>query len=199
MEDTGLYGYAGRILTVDLTTGKTRVEQLNVDYAKKYIGGIGLGMRLWVATTTQHADPLSTRENAEKGSGEVINDKFVSKIIACSSCPMRCEHEVVIREGPYKGTMTRMEYEMLWAMGPYCGIDKLDAIIKGVELCNYYGMDALSAGVTVGFAMDCHEKGILSHEELGVDAHFGNADALLTLLEKMGKREGIGDILAGGG
>jgi len=137
-------------------------------------------------------------ENAEKVSGEVMNDKYVAKIIACSSCPMRCEHEVVIREGPHKGTMTRMEYEMLWAMGPYCGIDRLDAIIKGVELCNYYGMDALSAGVTVGFAMDCHEKGILSHEELGVDAHFGNADALLILLEKMGKREGIGDILADG-
>ena len=106
-------------------------------------------------------------ENAEKVSGEVMNEKFVAKIIGCSSCPMRCEHEVVVREGPYKGTMARMEYEMLWAMGPYCGIDRLDAIIKGVELCNYYGMDALSAGVTVGFAMDCHERGILSHEDLG--------------------------------
>jgi aldehyde:ferredoxin oxidoreductase len=104
-----------------------------------------------------------------------------------------------VREGPYKGTMTRMEYEMLWAMGPYCGIDKLDAVIKGVELCNYYGMDALSAGVIVGFAMDCHEKGILSHAELdGVDAHFGNADALIQLLTKIGKREGIGDTLAEG-
>ena len=138
-------------------------------------------------------------ENADKISGEVMNEKFVAKIIACSSCPMRCEHEVVVREGPYKGTMTRMEYEMLWAMGPYCGIDRLDAIIKGVELCNYYGMDALSAGVIVGFTMDCHEKGILTHQDLGgIDAHFGSVDALLQLLEKMGKREGIGDILAEG-
>ncbi len=138
-------------------------------------------------------------ENADKVSGEVMNEKFVAKIIACSSCAMRCEHEVVVPEGPYKGTMTRMEYEMLWAMGPYCGIDRLDAVIKGVELCNYYGMDALSAGVTVGFTMDCHERGILSHEDLGgIDAHFGSVDALLQLLEKMGKREGIGDILAEG-
>jgi aldehyde:ferredoxin oxidoreductase len=92
-----------------------------------------------------------------------------------------------------------MEYEMLWALGPYCGIDRLDAIIKGMELCNYYGMDALSAGVVVGFTMDCHEKGILSHEDLGgIDAHFGSVEALLQLLEKMGKREGIGDILAEG-
>jgi aldehyde:ferredoxin oxidoreductase len=138
-------------------------------------------------------------ENADKISGEVMNEKFVAKIIACSSCPMRCEHEVVVPEGPYKGTMTRMEYEMLWALGPYCGIDRLDAIIKGMELCNYYGMDALSAGVVVGFTMDCHERGLLSHEDLGgIDAHFGSVDALLQLLEKMGKREGIGDILAEG-
>jgi aldehyde:ferredoxin oxidoreductase len=138
-------------------------------------------------------------EGADKVSGEVLNEKFVAKIIGCSSCAMRCEHEVVIPEGPYKGTMTRMEYETLWAMGPYCGIDRLDAIIKGMELANYYGMDAISAGVIAGFAMDCYESGILSQADLGgIDAHFGNSEALIQLLEKMGKREGIGDILAEG-
>jgi len=138
-------------------------------------------------------------ENAEKVSGEVLNERFVKKIIACSSCPMRCEHEVVVPEGPYKGTMTRMEYETLWALGPYCGIDKMDAIIKGMELANYYGVDAIGAGVIVGFAMDCHENGILSHEDLGgIDAHFGSGEALIQLIEKIGKREGIGDVLAEG-
>jgi len=138
-------------------------------------------------------------ERADKVSGEVLNEKFVTKIIACNSCAMRCEHEVIVPEGPYKGTMTRMEYETLWALGPYCGIDRLDAIIKGMELCNYYGMDAISAGVIVGFAMDCYENGILSQEALGVnEAQFGNAEAMIELLEKMGKREGIGDVLAEG-
>lgn len=138
-------------------------------------------------------------EDAEKVSGEALNENYVVKILACNSCPMRCEHEAVIREGPYKGTMARMEYESLWALGPYCGVNRLDSIIKAAELCNYYGMDAQSAGVTVGFVMDCHEKGILSHDELGgIDAHFGNADALVQLIEKMGKREGIGAILADG-
>ena len=138
-------------------------------------------------------------EGADKVSGEVLNEKFVAKIIACSSCAMRCEHEVVIPEGPYKGTMTRMEYETLWAMGPYCGIDKLDAIIKGMELANYYGLDAISAGVIVGFAMDCYENGLLSQQDFGgLDAQFGNSEALLQILEKMGKREGIGDVLADG-
>jgi aldehyde:ferredoxin oxidoreductase len=138
-------------------------------------------------------------EEADKVSGELLNEKFLSKIIGCNSCAMRCEHEVVVPEGPYKGTMTRMEYETLWAMGPYCGIDRLDAIIKGMELCNYYGMDAISAGVIVGFVMDCYENGILTKKDLdGIEANFGNSDALIQLLEKIGKREGIGDILAEG-
>jgi len=138
-------------------------------------------------------------ENADKVSGEVLNEKFVAKIIGCSSCAMRCEHEVVIPEGPYKGAMTRMEYETLWALGPYCGIDRLDTIIKGMELCNYYGMDAISAGVIAGFAMDCYENGLLSQKDFdGLEAQFGNSEALILILEKMGKREGIGDILAEG-
>jgi aldehyde:ferredoxin oxidoreductase len=138
-------------------------------------------------------------EGADRVSGENLNEKFVAKIIGCSSCAMRCEHEVVVPEGPYKGTMTRMEYETLWAMGPYCGIDRLDTIIKGMELANYYGMDAISAGVIVGFAMDCYENGILTQKDLGgIEANFGNSEALLQLLEKMGKREGVGGVLAEG-
>jgi aldehyde:ferredoxin oxidoreductase len=138
-------------------------------------------------------------ENAVKVSGETLNERYIAKIIACNSCAMRCEHEAVVRDGPYKGTMARMEYDNIWALGPNCGIDRLDAIIKAAELCNYYGLDAQSTGVTVSFVMDCHETGILSHEDLGgIDAHFGNAEALLQLIEKIGKREGIGDVLADG-
>jgi aldehyde:ferredoxin oxidoreductase len=138
-------------------------------------------------------------EGADKVSGEVLNEKFVAKIIGCNSCAMRCEHEVVVPEGPYKGTMTRMEYETLWAMGPYCGIDRLDTIIKGMELANYYGMDAISAGVIAGFTMDCYENGILTQKDLGgIEANFGNSEALIQLLEKMGNREDIGDILTEG-
>ena len=138
-------------------------------------------------------------EGAEKVSGEVLNDKFVAKIIGCSSCAMRCEHMCVVAEGPHKSTMTRMEYETLWALGPYCGVDRLDAIIKGMALSNYYGVDAISAGVTVGFAMDCYERGILTREELdGIDAKFGNADAMVQLVDKIGKREGVGELLADG-
>jgi len=138
-------------------------------------------------------------EGAEKVSGETLNERFVAKIIGCSSCAMRCEHVCVVPEGPYKGTMTRMEYEPLWAMGPYCGIDRLDAIIKGMDLSNYYGVDSIGVGVIVGFAMDCYENGILTKKDLdGIEARFGNHEALIQLIEKIGKREGIGDTLAEG-
>jgi aldehyde:ferredoxin oxidoreductase len=138
-------------------------------------------------------------EHADKISGEVLNERYVEKIIACNSCAMRCEHEVLIREGPYKGTLTRIEYDNLWALGPNCGVDKLDAIIKAAELCNFFGLDATSTGVTISFVMDCHEKGILTHEELGgIDAHFGNADAVIQLINAIGTRDGIGEMLADG-
>ena len=138
-------------------------------------------------------------ENADKVSGEVLNERYVAKIIACNSCAMRCEHEALVREGPYKGTLARMEYDNLWALGPNVGVDRLDSIIKAAELCNFYGLDATSTGVTISFLMDCHEKGIISHEQLeGVDAHFGNADAVIQLIHKIGTREGIGDMLADG-
>jgi len=141
----------------------------------------------------------ATFEGAEKVSGEYLNERFVAKIIGCSSCAMRCEHIAVVPEGPYKGTTTRMEYEPLWALGINCGIDRLDAIIKAMDLCNYYGMDGISAGVIVGFAMDCYEHGILTKEDTGgLDLRFGNHEAALEMLKKIGTREGLGNILAEG-
>ncbi|MCW4026765.1 MAG: aldehyde ferredoxin oxidoreductase family protein, partial [Candidatus Bathyarchaeota archaeon] len=141
----------------------------------------------------------ATFEGAENVSGEYLNERFVAKIAGCSSCAMRCEHIAVVPEGPYKGTTTRVEYEPLWAFGPHCGVDRLDAIIKAMDLCNYYGLDNLSAGNVVGFAMDCYEHGILTKEDTdGVELEFGNAEAMVELVHRIGKREGLGDILAEG-
>jgi len=92
-----------------------------------------------------------------------------------------------------------MEYESLWALGPYCGVDSLDAISKAMDMCNYYGIDSISAGVIVGFAMDCYESRILSKEDFGgLEANFGNKEALVKMIGMLGKREGIGDVLADG-
>jgi aldehyde:ferredoxin oxidoreductase len=138
-------------------------------------------------------------ELAENISSSVINQHFIAKIIGCNSCAMRCEHVAIIKDGAYRGTTARIEYDNLWAFGPNCGIDKLNPIIKAAERCNYFGLDAQSVGGVISFIMDCYEKGLVTKEKLdGIDAHFGNASALLALIEKIGKQEGIGAMLANG-
>ncbi len=139
-------------------------------------------------------------DEVDRISSSVINQRFIAKIIACNSCAMRCEHEAVIKDGPYRGTMARIEYDNLWAFGPNCGVDKLNSIIKAAERCNYFGIDAQSAGGIVSFIMDCHEKGILSTEDLGgIDATFGNASAMLAIIDRIGRRDGpVGELFADG-
>ncbi len=142
----------------------------------------------------------ATFEGAEKVSGEYLNEHFVKKIVGCATCAMRCDHIAVVPEGPYKGSTSRMEFECLWALGPSCGVDRLDAIIEAMRLCNYYGVDGISAGVTVGFAMDLYENGLITKEKAdGIDLRFGNHEALIETIKKIGSREGwLGDILGEG-
>jgi aldehyde:ferredoxin oxidoreductase len=142
----------------------------------------------------------ATFEGADKVSGEYLNEHFVKKIVGCATCAMRCDHIAVVPEGQYKGSTSRLEFECLWALGPDCGVDRLDAIIEAMRLCNYYGLDGISAGVVIGFAMDLYERGIITKEQTdGVDLRFGNAEALVQMVKKIGLREGwLGDVLAEG-
>ncbi|MGB9915334.1 MAG: aldehyde ferredoxin oxidoreductase family protein [Candidatus Bathyarchaeales archaeon] len=139
-------------------------------------------------------------EGAKKVSGEYLNEHYVKKIVGCATCGMRCDHIAAVSEGPYKGAISRLEFECLWSMGPLCGIDRLDAIIEAMKIVNEYGMDGISIGVVVAFAMDCYEHGVLTKEQTeGIDLRFGNAEALIALIHKIGKREGwLGNTLAEG-
>jgi aldehyde:ferredoxin oxidoreductase len=139
-------------------------------------------------------------EGAEKVSGEYLNEHFVKKIVGCATCGMRCDHIAVVPEGPYQGSTSRLEFECLWSMGPLCGVDRLDAIIEAMRIVNEYGMDGISIGVVVAFAMDCYEHGVITKEQTdGIDLSFGNAEALIAIIHKIGKREGwLGNALAEG-
>jgi aldehyde:ferredoxin oxidoreductase len=139
-------------------------------------------------------------EGAEKVSGEYLNEHYVKKIVGCATCGMRCDHIAVVPEGPYQGATSRLEFECLWSMGPLCGIDRLDAIIEAMRIVNEYGMDGISIGVVVAFAMDCYEHGVITKEQTdGIDLSFGNAEALIAIIHKIGKREGwLGNVLAEG-
>ncbi len=138
-------------------------------------------------------------EGAEKISGEYLNEHFVTKIEACSACPMRCEHIAVVREGPFTGATARIEYEPTMAFGSSCGVDRLDAIIKSVELCDMYGLDAISAGIIIAFGMECFERGLITTQDTGgLELRFGNAEAMVEMVKKMAFRQDIGKILTDG-
>jgi aldehyde:ferredoxin oxidoreductase len=138
-------------------------------------------------------------DKIENVSGEYLNEHFVSKVQGCSACPCRCEHIAKVKEGRFKDAIARMEYEPMMAFGPYCGVDDLSAIIKAIEYCNLYGMDAISTGIVIGFAMECYEKKLISKEDTGgLELEFGNGAAMVEMAKKIALREDIGAVLAEG-
>ena len=138
-------------------------------------------------------------EAAERISGEYMHEHYTEKAVACAGCPIACEQNVAVREGLYGGARTSIDYESLYANGPNCGMDYFPGIIRAIELCDRYGIDTMSTGVVVAWAMECFEKGILSEADFdGLEPHFGNHQAATALIEKIAHREGIGDLLAWG-
>jgi aldehyde:ferredoxin oxidoreductase len=109
---------------------------------------------------------------------------------SCASCSIGCEHLV---KGP-GGKKTRMEYENLFALGPLCGVSDAEAVVAASSLCDELGLDTISTGGTVAWAMECAERGLIDAPWL----RFGDADALLQAIEQIGAREGLGDLLARG-
>ncbi|UCE15380.1 MAG: aldehyde ferredoxin oxidoreductase family protein [Candidatus Bathyarchaeota archaeon] len=141
----------------------------------------------------------STFEMAENISGEYIREHCLAKVIACSGCPIACDHLSVIEDGPYKGITTSVEFETIYALGSHCGIGYFPAISKASDLCDRLGIDTISTGVTIGWAMECFEKGILTKKDTGgIELTFGNHEALIEVISKIAYREGIGELLAGG-
>jgi aldehyde:ferredoxin oxidoreductase len=141
----------------------------------------------------------ATFEGADTVSGEYLNEHYVTKIAGCTGCPCRCEHIAEVPEGLFKGAIARVEYEPTMAFGPYCGVDRLDAVIKAIEYCNLYGVDAIGTGIVVGFGMECYEKGLITKEDTGgLELEFGNGEAMVEMVRKIALREDVGDLLAEG-
>ena len=136
---------------------------------------------------------------ADKINGTAINETILTGRKPCFACPIACGRLAEIKEGKYKSTGEGPEYETLGAFGTMCGVDNLEAITMAHFLCNEYGLDVISAGNTIGFAMECYEKGILTKEDTGgLEFNFGNTDLIVDLVSIISKREGIGDLLAEG-
>ena len=138
-----------------------------------------------------------TFEGAENISGKTMRDKLVVKDRGCMGCPISCRKMTLVRTGPYAGTVTSgPEYETIYALGSNCGNDCLESIAKASHLCDLFGIDTISCGEAIAFAMECYDKGILKTED--VELNFGNYEAIIKCIEMIAKRQGIGDLLAEG-
>jgi aldehyde:ferredoxin oxidoreductase len=126
--------------------------------------------------------------------------QYRTRTLACPGCPIACKGKVRNDQGLFPvGEMEKPEYESLNAFGPMCLNDNLEGVMKAIDLCNRYGLDTISAGTTIAFAMECFERGIIDEEDTGgVALTWGNVDATLTMLGQMGMRRGFGAVLADG-
>ena len=169
-----------------------------------------LSWDLQVRGTPGLVEPLNTagmlptrnfRQGAFEGVDNIKWEAYEQQLLtarrSCYACAVRCKREVNVngQPSPYGGP----EYETIGAFGPDCGISDLQAIAKANELCNAYMLDSISAGATIAFAMECFEHGLIGLEDTGgLELRFGNAEAMLTLLEQIARRQGFGDLLAEG-
>jgi len=119
----------------------------------------------------------------------------------CWNCPISCAHVAIIDKGRWTGTVTEgPEYETVWAFGPQCGVSDREAIARADYLCDYFGIDTMSVGNTIGFLMECFEKGLISKDETdGVELRFGNAEAMVEAVERAGTLRGSLGRLVGNG
>lgn len=120
--------------------------------------------------------------------------------VTCYRCPVGCSPITAVAEGPYAGIESEgPEFETVWSFGAQCGNDYFPAIIAAEVLCDRYGLDTISTGNSIGFAMECFEKGLITSGDTGgLDLRFGNHEAMVEMVRRIGERDGFGDVLAEG-
>ncbi len=138
-------------------------------------------------------------EAADKISQPYLRETFETKDTGCPVCSVRCTHVETVASGPYAGASSAPEYETLYALGGNCGIDRPEPIIFMDMLCDDLGLDTMTTGATIAFAMECYEKGLITLQDLkGLDLRFGNDEAMVRAIRMIAYREGFGNLLAEG-
>ncbi|MDZ4230669.1 MAG: aldehyde ferredoxin oxidoreductase family protein [Dehalococcoidales bacterium] len=146
-----------------------------------------------------HNFQTGTFEGAKNVSSRVLRANYLIRNGGCFSCPIACIRLTRVTDPEFKGEGGGPEFESAALLGPNCGVDNMAAVVKANYICNELGIDTISVGGTIACAMELYEKGYLTEEEAGCQLNFGNAQALVEMVEKMGLREGFGDTLAEGG
>lgn len=131
---------------------------------------------------------------------ETVKEKVYVHNESCFGCPLPCGKTALIKDGPYKGTVLQgPQFETIGLLGSNCGVDDIVAVTRANYLCNQYGLDTISTGNVIAFAMECYHRGLITDIDTGgLPLRFGDAEILLELIEKIAKRDGFGDLLAEG-
>ncbi len=139
-----------------------------------------------------------TFEGVDTIDGPTLTEKYLIRPKPCYKCPVSCGRLTEVTEGKYAGKGEGPEYETISAFGSGCGVDDLAAVTKANYWCNELGMDTISAGMTIAAAMEMYEKGYIPEADIGGPLRFGDADAMIEMVQKMARREGFGNALADG-
>src|SRR5215510_7149679 len=151
-----------------------------------------------LGTLPTHNFQQSTFEGTDQVSGETFHQAHFVTNAHCANCTIGCEKILMTTDSGPKA-QGRMEYESAFALGSLVGVSNPNTVIRASTLCDELGMDTISAGGTIAWAMECFEKGLLTvHETGGLRLQFGNEEALMACLHLIGERRGIGDLLAEG-
>ena len=201
--------------------GKLEVPMADVDKTnelrRKYIAAMeGFGPILQqYGTSGITADSAMSGDSPVKNWGGVgpvdfpnaraISDDAVIALqerrFACWRCPIACGGHMKATTGPFavEAGVHKPEYETLCSFGTLCLNDNLESIIKANDICNRAGLDTISAGCVIAFAIECYENGIFTKDDTdGIELTWGNAEGIIAMTEKIAKREGLGDIFADG-
>ncbi|MBF0526416.1 MAG: aldehyde ferredoxin oxidoreductase family protein [Deltaproteobacteria bacterium] len=143
---------------------------------------------------------LGEWSGSESLNGPAYNEKLLVGRKSCFGCPVACKRVVEVTEGPFQVAKgAGPEYETVAGFGTMCLNDDLTVVAKANAICNTMGLDTITCGSTVAFAMECYEKGLLTRDDLdGLDLSWGNGPAMIALVEKIARRDGVGDLFAQG-
>jgi aldehyde:ferredoxin oxidoreductase len=182
------------------------VRTTNAFIKENSIGMSQFGTAGGVVATEQYGDlalanwRLGNWAGAERISGQRIHETIWVRHTFCFACPIGCGKEIRVQDGPHAGVHSHgPEYETLAGFGGNLLNDDLNSIARMNEMCNAYSLDTISTSGVIAFALEAYEKGLLSPAQTdGLDLSWGNAETILALIEKIARREGIGDLLADG-
>jgi aldehyde:ferredoxin oxidoreductase len=139
-----------------------------------------------------------TFEGVDNIDGVALKEQILIRHKPCYRCPISCGRLTAVDDEKYAGKGEGPEYETISALGSSCGVSNLAALTKANYWCNELGLDTISTGMTIACAMELYERGYIPEEDIGQPLRFGDADAVITMVQKMAYREGFGDTLAMG-